>query len=159
MKNLSKIGIALLFVAWGFSTANAQQSLKEDEARRVAEVKKLVDQNDYVFEAERADFRKHSTPLKYHNFFVAMSKDTLLVCLPLKKSGLVKFDIANQAYYYYKQVNDDGSINISIVPKSTISDVKELKIDVTPEGQASVNVFRKGRGPLSFDGYIKQEDY
>ena len=46
------------------------------------------------------------------------------------------------------------------MPKAGVtSDVKEIKMKVTPQGHASLRVETAHHGPLEMFGYIKQEDY
>ncbi len=154
MENLSKLFFVSALVFWGLNTAKAQSSLKDDRAMKAIEVKDLVKNKDIVFEATRT---KGEMPLKYHKYDVAVSKDTLVAYLPKKSGGVEKFDCTSFAYNAMRGKN--GGWDIVIKPNTNMSDVKQLKLDVTREGHASLHVIRNNGGPLSLDGYIKQEDY
>jgi hypothetical protein len=153
MKNLGKLCIVFALVCWGVNTAKAQSSLKDDRAKKAAEVKGLVNNKDFVFEATHT---KGEKALGYHKYDVAISKDTLIAYLPKSAGGVMKFDCKNFAYNTMR--DNKGDWDITIKPNTKMSDVKELKLDVTPQGHASLQVVTH-RGPLAFDGYIKQEDY
>jgi hypothetical protein len=154
MKNLSKFLFAFGLILWGLNAAKAQTSLKDDKAMKAAEVKNLVNNKDYVFEATRT---KGAKPLAYHKYDVAIAKDTLVANLPGSKAPL---KIASTDFAYNAMKGRKGNWDIIIKPKAGVtSDVKQIKMDVTPQGHASLRVTTYKRGPLALDGYIKQEDY
>jgi hypothetical protein len=156
MKTLSKLCLVFVLIFAGLSTVRAQNSLKNDKAMKADEVKGFVNGQNYVFEATHTDSKKGDMPLKYHKYDVAISKDTLIAYLP-GKNGPVKFDCTNFAYNAMR--GKSGSWDVVIKPKTNMSDVKQLKLDISPQGHASLRVIRNNHGPLELDGYIKQEDY
>ncbi|HEY2580464.1 MAG TPA: DUF4251 domain-containing protein [Mucilaginibacter sp.] len=157
MKSLSKLFFVFTLVLWGLNTAKAQSSLKNDKASKAAEVKDLVNNKDIVFEATTASSEKGNQPLNYHRYHVAVAKDTLVATLPGPNGDVVKFDCTKFAYNAVKGKN--GTWDITIKPETKMGDIKELKLAVAPQGNASLHVVRSHGGPLSLDGYIKQEDY
>jgi hypothetical protein len=158
MKNLSKLLFAFALV-WGINAVKAQTSLKDDKAKKATEVSGLVNSKNYVFEANQGNpAQKGTVPADYHKYNVAISKDTLIAYLPGHGTSPVKITTTNFAYNAME--GKKGNWDIVIKPKSGItSDVKELKLNVSPTGHASLYVKTASRGPLSFDGYIKQEEY
>jgi hypothetical protein len=155
MKNLSKLILAFGLILWGLSTAKAQTSLKDDKARKATEVKGLVNSKDFVFEATKEDMRKGGMPLNYHKYDVAVAKDTLVANLP-GSSRPLKIATTN---YTYSEMKGKKGYDIIIKPKAGLtSDVKQIKMEVSPQGHASLRV-STNHGPLELDGYIKQEDY
>jgi hypothetical protein len=157
MKTLGKLILVSALLLWGVNTVRAQGSIKDDKAKKAAEVKKLVNSKDYVFEATHENPQKGEKPLKYHRYDVAFAKDTLIADLPGYANGPVKFDCTKYAYSAVKGKN--GAWDITVKPKTNMSDVKQLKLDVYPNGYASLKVVSRDHGPLSFDGYVKQEEY
>jgi hypothetical protein len=158
MKNLSKFLIVFTLIFWGLNTVKAQSSLKDDKAEKAKEVRGFVKQKDFVFEATRADLRKGEKPLNYHAYDVAVSKDTLVANLPGSAKGPIK--IASTDYAYNAVKGKNGDWDIFIKPKAGLtSDVKQIRMEVTPQGHASMRVITANRGPLELNGYIKQEDY
>jgi hypothetical protein len=149
MKSLSKLFLAFILLL-GLNVAKAQTSLKDDKAQKATEVKGLINNKDYVFEAKGDNALNHRK-------YVAISKDTLIADLPgYSKGGPIKFATTHFAYNEWR--SKKGSWDIVIKPKTNMSDVKELKLDIMPSGHASLRVIG-GHGPLTIDGYIKQEDY
>ena len=111
---------------------------------------------DFVFEATHADMKKGDEPLKYHKYDVAIEKDTLVANLPGSSSPL-KIATTN---YVYNEWKGKRGYDIVITPKAGItSNVKQIKMEVSPLGHASLRVTTANHGPLELDGYIKQEDY
>jgi len=152
MKSISKLFFVLIAVFAGLNTVKAQTSLKDDKADKAAEVKGFVQSKDYVFEATT----KGSMPLGYHKFGVAIDRDTLIATLP-GSSGKVKFDCTKYGYSEWRGKNGDW--NVVIKPNTQMADVKQIKMEITPQGHAMVEVKRSHGGPLDLNGYVKQEDY
>jgi hypothetical protein len=158
MKNLSKFLMVFTLIFWGLNTVKAQSSLKDDKAEKAKEVRGFVKGKDFVFEATQADLRKGEKPLNYHAYDVAVSKDTLVANLPGSGKGPLK--IASTDYAYNAVKGKNGDWDIFIKPKAGLtSDVKQIRMEVTPQGHASMRVITATRGPLELNGYIKQEDY
>lgn len=157
MKNLSKIVWIFAIVLLGLNVAKAQSSLKDDKSLKHAEVKDLIANKDYVFEANSKD-PAINDPSASHHQYVAIAKDTLIARLP-NKSGAepVKVSCSNYSYNAFKDKN--GHWEITIKPNTGIRDVKQLKLDITPNGSASLLVYQSYKKPVVYNGYIKQEDY
>jgi Domain of unknown function (DUF4251) len=156
MKTLSKLLLVSALGIWGLNTASAQTAPKYDRALKRIEVSNLVDNKDYVFEANNVDTKKGAMPLKYHKFDVALSKDTLVACLPTKSGN--NLELSSTSYTYNEWKNKAGDRIVVIDPAANSANIKEIRMDITPTGHTSVSV-RTAHGPLALDGYIKQEDY
>jgi hypothetical protein len=154
MKSLSKLFLVLTIVASGLNTVKAQSSLQEDKAMKADEVDSLLKSKNYVFEATHTK----SDSLHYHKYAVAVSKDTLVAYLPgTTGNDTTKVSCTSFAYHVVK--NEKGDWDVYIIPNSSMSDVKQLTLYITPTGHASLRVLRTDAKPLLLDGYIKQEDY
>jgi len=151
MKSLSKVLLAFALLVWGLSSVKAQSSPQDDKETKATEVKGLVNNKTFVFEAEK----KGNQPLGYHVYSVAVSKDTLIAYLP-GQSGPLKFNSTNFGFNVID--TKDGGMDIIIKP-GPATDVKQIKMNITSQGTASLYMTRRNAGPLSLDGYIKQEDY
>jgi hypothetical protein len=158
MKTLSKLILVFALIFWGLNTARAQTSLRDDKAMKATELKSQIDNKDFVFEATKEGMRKGGMPLQYHKYDVAIAKDTLVANLPGSTNGPLKISSRD---YVYSEMQGKHGYNIIIRPKAGVtSDVKQIKMQVTTQGHASVRITTANRrGPLEFDGYIKQEDY
>lgn len=156
MKNLGKLILVSALAVWGLNTASAQTAPKYDRALKKIEVRDLVDSKDYVFEANNSDTKKGAMPLAYHKFNVGLSKDTLVANLP-SKSG-ESLSLSSTSYTYTEWMNKTGDRIVVINPAANNANIKQIRMDITPLGHASISV-KTSRGPLALDGYIKQEDY
>ncbi|HZY35169.1 MAG TPA: DUF4251 domain-containing protein [Mucilaginibacter sp.] len=152
MKSIGKLFFVLVAVFAGLNTVSAQNSLKDDKADKAAEIKGLIQKKDYVFEATN----KGKMPLGYHKYDVAIDKDTLIANLPAS-SGKIKFDCTKYGYSEWRGKNGDW--NIVIKPNTQMADVKQINMEITPQGHAMIEVKRSHGSPLALNGYVKQEDY
>lgn len=157
MKNLSKLIFVFASVLWGVNASQAQVPSKEDKTDRATEVKSLINKKDFVFKAMSGNASEKS---QSHNMqpYVAVLHDTLVVNLSGQTPGeSVKF---NGTHFGYQATQDKkGDWDIIIKPSTGMSNVKELNLAVMPSGHASLHVIRSHGSPLSYVGYIKQEDY
>jgi hypothetical protein len=154
MKNLSKLLLVFAFGFWGLNTVRAQSSINTDKAEKATEVKNLISNKDFVFEATNS---KGEKSLNYHRYDVAVAKDTLVANLPGYK---VQVKIATTDYAFNTMQDKDGRCDIVIIPRNGITgEVRQIKIDVSPEGTAYAYVSMRDKGVMSLKGYIKQEDY
>src|ERR1700753_1532384 len=128
MKTLSKLLFALGFTVFGITAVNAQTALTTDRNKKASEVKRLVNNKDYVFEATQSDMKKGDMSLKYHKYDVALDKDTLVANLP-GKNGPVKFDCTNYTYNSWRGKN--GSWNVVIKPQSNMTDIRQIRMDIS----------------------------
>jgi hypothetical protein len=156
MKSVSKLSLVFALILWGLNTVMAQTSLQDDKAMKAKEVKSQINNKDFVFEATHADLKKGAEHLKYHKYDVAIEKDTLIANLPGMGRGPLKIATTD---YSYNEWKGKRGYEIVIKPKAGItSSVKQIRMEVTPQGHASVQVTSR-RGPLDLSGYVKQEDY
>src|SRR5258708_3910500 len=136
MKNLSKFFVFIL-ILWGSNTARAQQSLKNDEAKKVAEVKRLINSGRYTFEATKEIVQKGDKKSLGTGYDLDVSKDTLIVYLPYlgtEPSTPVRARAAGITctHFYYNVVHKNGRWDVTIRPKEKpgeLKDVKEFKLD------------------------------
>lgn len=162
MKSLGKVFFAFVLVLWGSDGVFAQ-SLKQEKAKKSAEVKSLVTGGRYTFEASKKVMGNGDSRYLRHGGDMDVSKDTLIVYLPDegKVPGTpvkaVNAGITCTGFGY--QVNDavNGGWNIDITPKEDHSaEIKEISLLISPEGYATLDVMRPDKKPLIFYGYIKQ---
>jgi hypothetical protein len=121
---------------------------------KTTEVDSLVRNKSYVFEATRLK----SDSLHYHKYSVSIAKDTLVAYLP-GKSAADTAKISCTSFDYHVVKNERGDRDVYITPNSAMSDVKQLTLQITPSGKASLQVVRTDASPFTLIGYIKQESY
>lgn len=157
MKSLNKFVWVFAVILFGVNVAKAQSSLQDDKAIKHAEVKDLINNKDYVFEATTKNGTINDTSSNHHRY-MAISKDTLVARLPNRTSAdPVKVSCTNYSYNVVK--NKNGHWDVTIKPNAGMSDVKQFKLDIMPNGSASLLVIQTDKKSVVYNGYIKQEDY
>jgi hypothetical protein len=154
MKSAFKFICVLAIALSGIGLAKAQSSLKDDKATKQTEIKDLIQNKDYVFEATTITPSDSSSN---HHRYVAISKDTLITRLPGGSAEPIKLSSTN--YSYTATQSKNGSWYILIKPGANADNVKQLKLDITPNGSATLLVVKTDKKSITYNGYIKQEDY
>jgi hypothetical protein len=162
MKSLSKF-LALALLVLGANSVSAQTSLQDDEARKAAEVKKLVNSKWYMFSDERVRLRHENESVGY-GAVMDISKDTLIAYLPdlgkapgravsAKAPGITCIHFS-----YNMTPASDGGYDVSIVPDENylkdVRNIKNISMHITAGGYAVVKVTTADHGPLQYHGYI-----
>lgn len=151
MKSLSKLIFVFASVfLWSVNTIQAQIPSQKEKADKAAEIDSLINKKDFVFKAMPENASKQP--------YIAVSRDTLVVNLAGQtQADSIKFN--GTGFGYHQTRDKKGGWNIVIKPNTGMSDVKEMTLAVMPTGHASLHVIRSHGSPLSYEGYIKQEDY
>lgn len=175
MKNLKAFSI-LFICAFIFNLSYAQtvtyasyvQTVKVDKkAAKAAEVKRLVESQNYVFQATYALPSGFQPRALNDGYDFTVSKDKIAVYLPyfgraytaprnLNDGGLKlttsKFDYKSELKKDYwsiivkpKQDNDPG-----------VKDVQSLRLTVQSNGSATLFVTSLSKQPITFSGYIEE---
>src|SRR5579863_3802121 len=166
MKSLSKI-LAFALLVCGVNTISAQSSLKDDEAKKAAEVKTLVNSGRYTFSAEKIHMKGESQSASYGTV-LDISKDTLIAYLPDlgKAPGAPVKAIASGItcihFSYNMTLASDGGYDVSIVPEEKyvkdLRNVKDINIHISKVGYTDVKVTTTDHGMLQYHGYIMQHE-
>jgi hypothetical protein len=164
MKNLSKLFVVLVLVFLGVNTAKAQRSLKDDEAKKAAEVKDLITDGRYTFEATKMISQKGNSSALASGYDLDVSKDTVIASLPLNahaaeiNSGEKGIQFTCTRFDYNVSAGKNGHQEITIMPKENNSgmmkEIRKLKLDISALGYTTLTVTRSG-SPVSYYGYIK----
>jgi hypothetical protein len=166
MKSLSKF-LAFTLLVCGVNTVRAQNSLKDDEAKKAAEVKTLVNSGRYTFSAEKVH-TKGETQSAGYGTVLDISKDTLIAYLPDlgKDPGSpvsAKAPGITCIHFAYKMTQaSDSSYDVSIVPEEKyvkdLRNIKDIDIHISKIGYADVKVSTTNHGELKYHGYIMQHE-
>lgn len=157
MKTISKLFFLLALVFGGLTGVKAQTSLADDKAMKAGEVDSLVKNKNYVFEATHVKATTGDTSV-YHKYSVAIAKDTLMAWLP-GSNGTDTAKVSCTNYDYHVVKNERGNKVVYIKPNSALGNVRQLSIDITPTGHATLRVVKNGGATFTLEGYIKQETY
>jgi hypothetical protein len=171
MKTLMKLLFVFAVILGGLNIAHAQNSKKERKAAKVAAIKKMIDDVNYVFVANIANPQRGGTRQLTSDYDLRVVKDSIIAFLPYfgraylapspdATEGGIKFTSTN--FNYSAKQSKNGSWDIYIKPKdnniSDWRDVQQLRLNISPDGYASLQVISSNRDPISFDGYIEQKN-
>ncbi|MFI5136803.1 MAG: DUF4251 domain-containing protein [Sphingobacteriales bacterium] len=167
MKTLIKLFFALAVVLGGLNLTNAQNTKKEKHAAHAAAIKKMVDSVNFVFEANTAIPQTGGTRQLTSEYDLKVVKDTIIAFLPYfgraylapnpgETEGGIKFTSTN--FIYQAKQKKNGSWDIFIKPKdnniSDWRDVQQLRLSISTDGYATLQVTSSNRDPISFYGTI-----
>jgi hypothetical protein len=164
MKSLIKIFFVFAMVLGGLNMAHAQNSKKE---KQTAAIKKMVADVNYVFEANIAIPQRGSSRQLTEEWDLKIVKDTITAFLPYfgraylapppgTTEGGIKF--TSTSFNYSAKQKKNGSWDIFIKPKdnniSDWRDVQQLRLSISTNGYASLQVISSNRDPILFEGEI-----
>ena len=157
--------IMLLAVAvWGATaqtTPEKKLTKKEREAQKAALIKKLVEEQNYVFVAQTVlpmgGRSRQVTP----DFDLRVAKDSILSWLPyFGRAFSAPIDATRSPlqfktkdFEYTTTPGKKGGWDIVIKPKD-VSDIQSMNMSITESGYAYLTVQSINRQPISFNGYI-----
>jgi hypothetical protein len=168
MKNLLKSITLMIICLSTLSYSSAQPTKADKKAAKVADIKRIITSDNYVFKANYVIPMSMSPRALTSDYDVRVTKGKLEVYLPYfgrayaaprdLNDGGIKL---NTTDYDYKAVEKKkGGWGITIRPKkttiNTVGDVQILRLDVTNDGYASLQVTSGNRQPISFNGYIEE---
>jgi hypothetical protein len=135
----------------------AQQQKKD----RKAEIKKIVEAQNYVFKAQTALPTAGAVRQLTSDYDLRVSKDTIVSDLPYfgraytaplnPSEGPLQFTTTK--FQYMVSNKKKGGWNVTITPKD-LTDPRELIMTIFDNGSASVVVNSNNRQPISFNGYV-----
>lgn len=165
MKNFIINITCCLLLAGSLSIEASAQSVRENRNKeKKAEVQKLIDAQNYVFKAQSA------TPLRGGRFIqltseydVVVSKDKITSFLPYfgraftapinPTEGGIRF--TSEKFDYQVSKKKKGRQEIIIKPTDLLNpDVRQMVLNVSETGNATLSVTNNNRDPITFDGYI-----
>jgi hypothetical protein len=168
MKYLIKLLFVFAVVFGSLNLVCAQSTKKEKQAAKTAAIKKMVDSVNFVFEADMAIPQTGESRQLTSEYDLSVVKDTVTAFLPYfgraylapspgETEGGIKFTSTN--FIYEAKQKKNGSWEIFIKPKdNNIADwrhVEQLRLTISSDGYASLQVTSSNRDPISFYGYIK----
>jgi hypothetical protein len=167
MKNL-KVLFALLICALSFNLSYAQATKADKKAAKAADIKRIITSNNYAFKANYVIPMSMSPRALTSDYDVRVSNGKLEVYLPyfgrayaaprdLNDGGI---KLTTTDFDYNAVANKKGGWDITIKPKrtplNTVKDVQIMRLNVSNDGYASLQVNSTNRQPISFNGYIEE---
>ena len=170
MKLLKNISILFLLVFISINVTNAQSTGKDKKAAHALAIKNMVEAQNYVFKANYVMPMRGISRSLTSDYDLTVSKDTVSAFLPYfgraytapynPTDGGIKF--TNTHFTYTSKPGKKGGWSIIIKPTgkdkniSDWRDVQILRLDISVDGYASLQVTSSNRDPISFNGTIEK---
>lgn len=167
MKILNKITVLAAFMLAGINIASAQTRAQKKEAKQ-AEIKAMVDAQNYVFKANYALPMRGGSRALTSDYDLVVSKDTIISFLPYfgrayiaptvnPTDGGIKINTTKFSYVATIKKNNLWTITIKPKDKNITDwrDVQSMILSISPDGYGSLQVVSTNRDPISFNGYIE----
>jgi Domain of unknown function (DUF4251) len=166
MKNLIKIFCVLLIGSMGFNTATAQ-TRADKKAAKAASITKLIEDKNYVFVADYVSPTRGAGHALTSEYDLTIAKDSVIAYLPyFGRAYLADYGSTDEGIKFswtkfdYKVTPDKkGDFEILITPvEKNIGDAKavqSIRLRISPDGYASLQVTSFNREPISFNGSIE----
>lgn len=147
------------------ANTKAQEAANDKKEDKTAEIKNLVQSKNFVFVAQYAN------PLGRRNIYltsvydVRLSKDTLIADLPYFGRAYVApmnpseggIHFTSTKFTYTVKPKKKGGWDITLMPKDT-RDVRQMFLNISQDGYASLQVTSNNRQAISFTGNITSKD-
>ena len=168
MKTLNKIAILLIVTLISNIAVNAQTTRKDKKAAHAAEIKSMVEAQDYKFDANYVTPMRGISRSLNSPYDLTISKDTVAAFLPYfgqayqapynPTDGGIKFTTTK--FTYNSKVGKKGGWTVTIKPTdrsiSNWRDVQNMTLSISADGYASLQVISINRDPISFNGTIEK---
>lgn len=166
MNILNRISLLAAFIFIGVNVTNAQTKA-EKKAAKQAEIKQIVEAQNFVFKATFALPMRGGTRPLTSDYDLIVGKDTIVSFLPYfgrayvapppgTTDGGIK---VNTTKFSYSSAKKGSGWNITIKPKeknmADWRDVQTFNLSISHDGFGSLQVTSTNRDPISFNGYIE----
>lgn len=163
MKKLKMLFSAMMLLFTCCFISNVAVAQKTDKAAKKEAVKKMIDAQDYVFQAQSALPLAGETRFLSSNYDLKITKKGVdsylpyfgrIYSAPLNASeGGIKFQ--SEDFQYTAAVKKKGGWDIRIKPKDA-KDVQELILYVSENGFATLQVISEQKQTITFSGYVEE---
>jgi hypothetical protein len=161
----SRLKNALLFLlaaAMTLTAAYGQEGVKKKEKEVVTE--EMIASKNFVFKAQSALPLGGRSIQLTSDYDLRVSKDTLVSYLPYfgrafvapvnPSEGGIRF--TSTSFDYRVKERRKGGWEITLLPKD-VREVRQLFLNVSKGGYASLQVSSNNRQPITFNGYIEEK--
>jgi Domain of unknown function (DUF4251) len=154
----------LAVITYCQSVIAQNNSADKSDPKKLA-FKNMVDSQHFVFTAQsvtplRGQFRNLTS-----SYDVSISKDTMISYLPYfgraytapvdPSKGVLNF--TSTSFSYSVTPHKKNGWNVMVKPKDN-TDIQQFLFTIFDNGTASLNVTSTSRDPISFNGYIQNEE-
>ncbi|RKR85741.1 uncharacterized protein DUF4251 [Mucilaginibacter gracilis] len=139
----------------------AQSTKKEKQAKAEAEMKSIIDAQNYVFKAQYVQPMRGGNKYITPDYDLRISKDSVISYLPyFGRAYVAPFDPQDAGMMFtatefdYKVVENKNGWDVSIKPVNT-KDVRYMRLSVSKDGYATLQITSNNRDAISYQGYIE----
>lgn len=142
-------------------SAAAQSSAADKKAAKQAEIRNMVESQNYVFKAQSAMPMAGRTRQLTSDYDLKIAKESIISYLPYfgraysapidPSKGGIQFTSKNFDYTMTPGKKDGW--NVLIKPKD-VSDVQQMNLSISSAGYANLQVTSTNRQPITFNGVV-----
>lgn len=163
---ISIFGILLISLLAGFNNVHAQSTRVQKKQEKSNAIKKMVNDQNYVFMAQMANPMGWRTiPLNY-NYNVIVSKDSVDSYLPYYGRAYVApmnpndptetgIQFKSKQFDYKNTVSKKSGWEVTILPHD-VKETRRFVLSISELGYATLSVTSTNRQFISFNGYITE---
>ena len=162
LRNILTGAFMLSSLLVGSLTARTQDTKKDKDAEKIAQVKILVDSQNYVFVAQSAMPMSGRVRQLTPDFDLKVTKSSIVSYLPYfgraytapidPTQGGIQF--TSKDFEYTANPRAKGGWDVLIKPKD-YRDVQQMSLSISSTGYATLQVTSTNRQPISFNGIIR----
>lgn len=145
---------------------SAQDTRSDKQQSKTASIENFVSSSDFEFVAEYVIPTGGSTIYLTSRYDMQVAKDSLSTMLPYfgrayvapmnPSEGGIQFTSTD--FTYSVEERKRGGWNITILPKDT-RDVRQLYLNVSENGKATLQVVSNNRQSIAYSGYIRERKH
>jgi hypothetical protein len=160
-KHLHFFVVLLLMTAAGINAAEAQETKKEKKAKKEAEIRSLIDSQNFVFMAQTAFPMGRRSINLTSDFDLRVTHESIVSYLPYygrayssTPGGPNGLDFTSKEFEYtVTETKKHDGWDIVIKPKDT-QQAREMLLTAFKNGTANLQVTSNDKQNISFSGYI-----
>ena len=160
---VKKGAFCLLIALIGWGAAQAQSRGKDKENDKTTVVENLINSHNFVFKAQSVTPLGGALRQLTTDYDLRVSNDSIIAYLPYFGRAYVApmdptdggIQFTSKDFGYTVTNKRKGGWSILITPKDT-KDVRQLTLDVSEKGYASLEVTSENRQFIGYNGYITE---
>jgi hypothetical protein len=153
--------LVMIITLFAVNAASAQNTKSEKKAKKLTEVKNMVDSKDYVFVAQYVNPQRGGQHYLTSEYDFNVGKDSLVAYLPYFGRAYVApinpedaSMIFTATHFEYKTTEKKDGWDVSIKPKDA-KDVNAMRLNIYKDGNATLQIISNNREAISYMGYIE----
>jgi hypothetical protein len=161
MKILMRTLLALIMVITTAFMGQAQNTRKDKNAAKEAEMKKILESKNFTFTAQSVSPMRGGTINLTSEYDVRVVQDSVISYLPYFGRAFVAPMNPNEdgmkftsTKFSYVSTPKKFGYQIVIKPTDT-KDVRQMTLTISTSGYGTLNVSNTNRDPISFYGYVE----